>query len=312
MMHQSISIVAPCFNEENNINDFFDRVLALNINAELLFIDDGSTDNTWNKINALFDEFKRVHVVGIRFTKNFGKEAAIEAGLKKSTGDLIITIDSDLQHPVELIPKMINLWHRNQDVHIINAIKISRQKESFIKRFMVTIYYALFKFSTGINLENHSDFKLMDKRVLTAYLSLNEKNKFYRGLTHWLGFNAIDMAFEPEVRHEGEQSWSTLSLFKYAKSSILSFSYIPLKIISVLGALSILFSLILMVDTLIKKINGSSAEGFPTVILLQLGMGSLLLFSIGIVAEYLAEIYKEIKKRPSYIIDKEQRGEDES
>jgi len=311
MMDQPISIVVPCFNEENNINDFFDRVSALNINAELLFIDDGSTDSTWNKINDLLDEFKRVHVVGIRFTKNFGKEAAIEAGLEKCTGDLIVTIDSDLQHPIELIPEMVNLWNRNKDVHIINAVKINRQKESIIMRFMVTVYYALFKLCTGIKLENHSDFKLMDRKVLTAYVALNEKNKFYRGLTNWLGFNAIDLVFEPKLRQEGKKSWSTLSLFKYAKSSILSFSYIPLKVISFLGALSIIFSVVLMVDTIIKKINGSSAEGFPTVILLQLGMGSVLLFSIGILAEYLAEIYKEIKQRPMYIIDKEYREKDE-
>lgn len=310
-MVNTVSIVVPCFNEEANIRRFYNEILSLKIGVELLFVDDGSTDMTWNKIKELEVSHQGVNVVGIRFTKNFGKEAAIEAGLKKCSGELIITIDSDLQHPVELIPQMINLWERNKDIHIVNAVKINRQKESIFRKVLTYIYYSIFKLCTGIKLENHSDFKLIDRTVLNEYLKLKEKNKFYRGLTNWLGFNTIDLEFEPNQRQEGTQSWSTFSLLKYAKNSILSFSYLPLKIISFVGILSIVLSFILMVHTLYQKINGTSAEGFPTIILIQLGMGSVILFSIGILAEYISEIYKEIKSRPTYIVDKEYREKDE-
>jgi len=169
---------------------------------------------------------------------------------------------------------------------------------------MIAIYYYLLKKSTGLNLKNHSDFKLIDRVVLDSYLNLKEKNKFYRGLTTWLGFHSLDIKFLPEKRMIGKTSWSIWKLFQYAKSSVLAFSYLPLKFITWLGVVTFVFSIVLTIDTLIKKFNGSSAEGFPTVILLQLGIGSLILFCLGVIADYLSEIYKEIKQRPKFVLSK--------
>lgn len=298
---EKLSVVIPCKDEEKNLNELYNSICQLNIpSLELILIDDGSVDNTWSEINQI-SQSSQFDVIGLKFTKNFGKEAALEAGLSHCTGNVVITMDADLQHPVNKIPELIRLWENNTDVYIINTVKANRQKESFIKGFFVALYYRFFYLCSGMDIKNHTDYKLLDASVVKEYLLLNESSKFYRGLIHWLGFHSINFPINVIERPGNESSWGLVGLIKYAKRSVLSFSFLPLRTITWLGVLLFLFSLVLGVDTLLKTFNGNSAEGFPTVILLVLGIGSLILFSLGLIGEYLAEIYQEIKSRPKYI-----------
>lgn len=299
-----LSIVVPCLNEQQNIVELFDKLKTLNEGRlEIIFVDDGSVDSTWKHIESIIEN-SDICVIGIKFTKNFGKEAAIEAGLNKCTGNAVITMDADLEHPVEVIPKMIELWNNNQDVYIINAVKENRQKESLFKRICIYFYFKIFSFGSGIDLFNNTDFKLLDIIVVKEYINLPETRKFYRGLVNWLGYNSINIPIKLENRPNNQTSWNIFQLIKYAKHSILSFTYLPLKSITWLGVSLFLFSVILSIDTFIKTINGKSAEGFPTVIILILGVGSVIIFSLGLIGEYLAEIYNEVKGRPKYVSSK--------
>ena len=311
---EKLSLVIPCFNEEKNLDELTSQLIGLNDGRlEIIFVDDGSKDSTWSSILKIKNDNPGI-IKGIKFSKNFGKEAAIEAGLKACTGNIAITLDADLEHPVDTIPKMIALWKNNLDVDIVNAVKVNRQKESFLKKLFIYFYFKVFSFSTGLELKNHTDFKLLDKVVVDKYIHLPENNKFYRGLINWLGFNAINIDITIKDKEDSESGWTVVQLIKYAKNSILSFSDLPLKSITWLGLLLFIFSIGLSIDTLIKAMNGTSAEGFPTVILLILIIGSIIIFSLGILGEYLSEIFNEIKDRPKYVISEtvENHSENES
>ncbi len=192
----------------------------------------------------------------------------------------------------------------------MNTIKTIRQKESWFKKLLTNLYFKIFSLSSGVDLTNHTDFKLLDRVVVDCYLSLPEKGKFYRGLIAWLGFNSSNIGISVNNQSVRKSSWKIRQLFKYAKSSILSFSVIPLRIITWLGLSLFLFSTIMTIDTLFKTFSGSSAAGFPTVILLILGIGSVIIFSLGIIGEYMAEIYSELKDRPKYILNETRTKED--
>ncbi|WP_154222857.1 glycosyltransferase family 2 protein [Marinicella rhabdoformis] len=304
-----LSIVIPCLNEEKNLAELHDELIGINNGKiEIIYIDDGSKDKTWEVIEELIEN-SSVQVKGIRFTKNFGKEAAIESGFNVCTGDAVVTLDADLQHPVDTIPKMIEFWKNNKDVYIINALKETRQTEPFIKSALIHLYYKVFSFSCGMNLKNHTDFKFLDICVVKQYINLPEKNKFYRGLVNWLGYNSMNINIKINERPGNKTSWGNLQLIKYAKNTILSFSDLPLKSITWLGLFLFFFSLVMTIDTLVKKINGSSAEGFPTVILLILGIGSVIIFSLGLIGEYLAEIFNEIKARPRFVLSNKKESD---
>jgi dolichol-phosphate mannosyltransferase len=298
---EKLSVVIPCLNEEKNIKELYSELLGLQEkNLELIFVDDGSKDNTWHEVERLI-LLGDAKIKAIKFTRNFGKEAAIEAGLKASSGNVVITLDADLEHPIAVIPEMVDLWLNNRDVFIINTIKSVRQKEGWFKRRITNLYFKLFNISSGFDLSNHTDFKLLDRMVVNQYVNLPENNKFYRGLINWLGYHSISIPIKLINRPENTTSWSFLQLIKYAKNSILSFSVLPLKFITWIGFSLFVFSLILSIDTLIKAMSGTSAEGFPTVILLLLGIGSIIIFSLGLIGEYMAEMFKELKNRPQYV-----------
>lgn len=301
-----LSIILPCFNEAENINAVVSKIIDLKLNyiIELVLVDDGSDDETWLKIKECNAHKKIKSIIGVQFTRNFGKEAAIEAGIKTSTGDLVIILDCDNQHPIDLIPKMIKITEADESIKIVNAVKTQRQKESLLHKSLAKLYFYIFNKLTGINIYNDTDFKLLKRSVVNSLVKLNEVNKFFRGLSKWTGYKSKNLYFTPNDRKHGNNSWSKKKLFSYAKSSILSFSYIPLKLISWTGFILFIFSIILGVDTVLKTINSSPAEGIPTIIILILFIGSIILFCLGIIGEYLAEIYKEIKSRPSYVINK--------
>jgi dolichol-phosphate mannosyltransferase len=302
-----LSIVIPSYNEEANIANTAKRLSEIlqgaEIPYELIFMSDGSRDNTFAEIEkvAATDE----HIKGYEFSRNFGKEAAIFAGLKCATGTCAVVIDCDLQHPPEVIPEMFRLWKEGYDV--VEGIKSSRGDESFLHRAFANTFYGIMSKLMKINMNDTSDYKLLDRRVVDVLLDLKESNTFFRALSFWAGFKSTSVSYEVQERTAGESKWSFMSLLKYAVMNTTSFTTAPLQIVTFLGLFSIMVSVIFGVQTLIRYFMGNSVEGFTTVILLVLIIGGFIMLSLGIVGHYLARIYDEVKGRPRYIIARETR-----
>lgn len=297
-----LSIVLPSYNEEQNIANtarVLDELLtAEKIEYELIFVNDGSKDATYEEICKASEKNPRVK--GACFSRNFGKEASIFAGLKLACGDAVIVMDCDLQHPPEVIPKMWKLWQEGYEV--VEGIKTARGKESLAHRMSAGIFYKVMSALIKMDMNASSDYKLLDRKVVDVLTGLPEKNTFFRALTFWAGFKTTTVEYEVQERQYGESKWSTLSLMKYAVANATSFSTLPLQLVTVMGAISILFSVILAVQTLVRYLMGTSVEGFTTVILLILIIGGFIMLSLGIIGHYIARIYEEVKGRPKFII----------
>lgn len=299
-----LSVVIPAYNEEKLIGLAAGRIGSIlreaGIPCELIFVDDGSADRTWEEIGqaAQSDECVR----GVSFSRNFGKEAAIFAGLEAAKGDCCAVIDCDLQHPPEKLPEMYALWQQGWEV--VNGVKADRGKESGLHTFAANTFYRMMSRAVHIDMASSSDFKLMDRRVVDALLGLGERKTFFRALTGWVGFRSINVEFSVADRAEGTSHWSTLSLFRYAFSNIASYSSAPMQIVTVLGVLTLILSLVLGVQTLIRWALGHAADGFTTVIILLLLIGSILMISLGIIGYYIAELFIEVKARPRYLVAK--------
>lgn len=299
-----LSVVLPAYNEEQNIANTV-RVLSGvleqgGIPYELVFISDGSVDATYEEIER--EAASNPHVKGAQFSRNFGKEAAIFAGLELACGDAVVVMDCDLQHPPSVIPQMWKLWQ--DGVEVVEGIKSSRGKESLWHRISAGLFYKLMSKLIKMDMNASSDFKLLDRKVVNVLLELPERNTFFRALTFWAGFRTESVEYEVQERQFGESKWSFFSLMKYAVSNATSFSTLPLQLITVMGMVMILFSVILAIQTMVKYLTGTAVEGFTTVILLILIVGGFLMLSLGIIGHYLARIYEEVKGRPKYIIGK--------
>lgn len=299
-----LSVVIPAYNEEKLIGLAAGQIGSIlreaGIPYELIFVDDGSADRTWEEIGqaAQSDECVR----GVSFSRNFGKEAAIFAGLEAAKGDCCAVIDCDLQHPPEKLPEMYALWQQGWEV--VNGVKADRGKESGLHTFAANTFYRMMSKAVRIDMASSSDFKLMDRRVVAALLGLGERKTFFQALTGWVGFRSINVEFSVADRAEGTSHWSTLSLFRYAFSNIASYSSAPMQIVTVLGVLTLILSLVLGVQTLIRWALGHAADGFTTVIILLLLIGSILMISLGIIGYYIAELFIEVKARPRYLVAK--------
>lgn len=297
-----ISLIIPSFNEEENIENtaktLTDILSAQSFDYELVFVNDGSKDATYDRINELSKNDERIK--GISFSRNFGKEAAIFAGLEVSTGDACIVLDCDLQHPPTLIPQMVSLW--NEGYEIVEGVKASRGKESFFHKVCAGMFYGVMSALTKVDMRSTSDYKLIDRKVVDVLLSLSEKNTFFRALTFWAGFKSIKVEYDVAERQFGKTKWSFMSLMKYAINNATSFSTLPLQIVTYLGVLALAFSVVFGIQTLVRYFMGRAEAGFPTVILLELFIGGLIMLSLGIIGHYLARIYEEVKGRPRYII----------
>lgn len=300
----SISIIIPIYDEARSLDACLgevQNVLKPLSDHEIIVIDDGSTDESWERLKDFSRTCRNLRV--IRFARNFGKEAAIIAGLHAASGDAAIVMDADLQHPPELIPEMIRPW-REKGYPIVDAVKETRQEESFFYGIGARLFYYLFLKSTNIDIRNASDFKLLDRKVIDQYLLLPERGRLFRGLTAWLGFQKTTMTFVPPKRYDsdGRSRWTFFSLLKLARNSLISFSAAPMQLVTWLGIITLVISVVLGIQTLLNKLIGQAVEGFTTVILVQLGVGSILMISLGLIGEYLARIYDEIKARPMYVI----------
>lgn len=299
-----LSIILPSYNEEQNIANTAKVLSELcqreKIAYELIFISDGSKDGTYAEILKAASE--NPHVKGAEFSRNFGKEASIFAGLQLACGDAVIVMDCDLQHPPEVIPRMWELWQAGFEV--VEGIKSSRGKESLAHRMSAGLFYKIMSMLIKMDMNASSDYKLLDRKVVDVLLQLPERNTFFRALTFWSGFRTTAVEYEVQERLYGESKWSFWSLMKYAVSNATSFSTLPLQLVTVMGVVSILFSVILGIQTLVKYLMGTAVEGFTTVILLILIIGGFLMLSLGIIGHYIARIYEEVKGRPKYIISR--------
>ena len=297
-----ISVILPSYNEEDNISRAAEQIGKVlqseNLAYELIFVNDGSTDTTWQKITDLSHE--NSHVVGVNFSRNFGKEAAIMAGLAQSRGDCVAVMDCDLQHPPETLLEMIHLWQEGYEV--IEGIKRSRGTESVFHRFAAGTFYRLMSTATKVDMSRASDFKLMDRKAVNAILSLPEKNAFFRALSSWVGFRTASVEFDVQEREAGTSKWSSRSLISYAVRNITSFSSAPLQLITFCGVIVLALAVVMGIQTLVRYFSGTAVAGFTTVILLILLIGSVLMLSLGLIGYYLAQIYNELKDRPRYLI----------
>jgi dolichol-phosphate mannosyltransferase len=300
-----LSVIIPAYNEGENINIAADTISGLlvggGIEHEIIFSDDGSADNTWEIIAAKSKTCKNVR--GIRFSRNFGKEAAIFAGLEVAKGDCAVVIDCDLQHPPELIPQMYGLWKEGYEV--VEARKANRGRESLLYKSFAKSFYRLMKSSSGLNLDGASDYKLLDRKVIDALNGMKERLTFFRALSAWVGFRTVQVEFRVQPRLHGKTKWSFKKLFKFAISSVTGFTNFPMHMMSVFGTLFLMLSVGLAVYTLVQFFTTEPPGGITTVILLLLIIGSLLMLGLGVIGYYLSKIYEEIKFRPRYIINEE-------
>ena len=299
-----LSVILPSYNEEKMIAKATARMAEIlqpeKIDYELLFIDDGSRDGTWAQINEAAE--KDSHVVGVHFSRNCGKEAAMFAGLEQARGDCCVVIDCDLQHPPEKIVEMYRLWEQGYEV--VEGIKEDRGEESGLHKFAANSFYGLISKATGMDMSSSSDFKLLDRKVVDTLNSLPERNVFFRALSFWVGYKKTSVSYCVQERTEGVSKWSTKSLIKYALTNISSFSSAPLHIVTVLGFIMLAVAFVLGIIALVQKISGVALGGFTTVILLLLFSASVIMISLGIIGYYIARIYDEIKGRPGYIISR--------
>ena len=297
-----LSVVLPAYNEEASVPRAARVICSLlagaDIRHELIFVDDGSRDGTWAAIQAQIAPHPQVR--GVRFSRNFGKEAAIFAGLAQARGDCAVVLDCDLQHPPEKILEMYRLWLEGYQV--VEGVKVSRGKESPLHTLAARTFYSLISNATGIDMSRASDFKLLDRRAVDTLLAMREKNAFFRALSSWIGFSTAQVEFEVQPRLEGESKWSIRSLTRYALVNLTSFSAAPLQLVTLLGVVVFLCSVVLGIWSLWQKLSGQALEGFTTIILLQLIIGSVLMICLGIIGYYVARIYEEIKDRPRYIV----------
>ncbi len=297
-----LSVILPSYNEEGNIANTA-RVLSetltnAEIEYELIFVSDGSTDGTYEAIQE--ESKKNSKVKGLEFSRNFGKEASIFAGLSVACGDACIVMDCDLQHPADIVPKMYKLWE--EGFEIVEGVKSSRGKEGIFHKAFAGIFYGIMSKLIKMDMKNSSDFKLIDRKVVNVLLELKEHNTFFRALTFWAGFKTTTISYDVAERQYGTSKWSFKSLFRYAILNATSFSTLPLQLITYMGVICIAFSFVLGIQTLVKYFMGHAMEGFTTVILLILIVGGFVMLSLGIVGHYLARIYEEVKGRPKFII----------
>ena len=298
-----LSIVVPCFNEEESVGIFLGEIQKVLVghDFEIIYINDGSSDNTLEKIKNLADANSNIKYIS--FSRNFGKEAAIYAGLKNASGDLICIMDADLQHPPQLLPKMIEMIY-SEDCDVVAARRTSRKGESKIKSFFSRLFYKIFNLISEMDLvEGATDYRVMTRQVVDSLLELGEYNRFSKGLFQWVGFDTRWVPYENVERVAGETTWSFWGLFKYSIEGIVAFTTAPLSISTLLGTVFSIIAFIYMIFIVTKHLLFSDpVQGFATIMCAILLLGGIQLLSIGVLGKYLEKTYVETKKRPIFIV----------
>ncbi len=298
-----ISVVVPVYCEGRHLSDVITAICealgTLNAPCELILVDDGSPDDSWEVITE--ESRTRPALRALRLSRNFGKEAALCAGLDMARGKAVIVMDGDLQHPPALIPEMVRTW-RESGADVVEAVKTHPGKQSILVKCGSRLFYSLLKKLSGFDLEGASDFKLMDRRAVDAWRRMKERNVFFRGMSAWLGYQRVQLPFVVPERVGGQSRWSTLRLVRLAVTGLTSFSSLPLLLVNFLGGICLLVAVVLGSQALFLKATGRAVTGFTTVITLQLLIASFLMISLGIIGEYIARIYDEVKGRPRYVV----------
>lgn len=303
-MTQLVSIVVPTFNESAGIEQTLPVIFAAleaveDTRFKILVVDDGSRDDTAEKVRRLCEQRDDLELLCLN--RNFGKEAAVHAGLMHAEGDAVVVMDSDLQHPPQLIPAMVELW--KDGIEVVEGCKSSRGKESLVSRVLAQSFYALFNKLTGFDIKNKADFKLLDRRVVDAYCEMPEKKRFFRGMVPWLGFTAAQLYFDVPERRHGRTAWPKFGLMRFSLTALSSFTSTPLHLVTLLGLLFMVISLVIGGIAIYDKLTGAAVSGFTTVILLVLITGSLTMFALGQIGIYIEQIFDEVKRRPTYMIN---------
>lgn len=298
---KTLDIVVPCYNEEEMLLIFYKEVSdnLKNIKWNVIFVNDGSNDNTLEVIKELENSYDNVKYIS--FSRNFGKESAIYAGLDYSTEDYVVLMDADLQDPPSLIPKMMEYI---KEYDIVGTRRVTRKGEPFIRSFFARLFYKIANKITKIELvDGARDFRLMKREVVNAILDLKEYNRFSKGIFQWVGFETKWLEYENIERQKGESSWSFWELFKYSIEGIVSFTTAPLHIATITGIFFSIIAFLAIIVIVIKTLLfGEHVEGWPSTVSIILFLSGIQLFAAGIIGEYLAKIYLESKKRPIYII----------
>ena len=302
MREGRLSVIIPAYNEQENIVNTVQTVSAVldaaYIAYEIIFVDDGSGDATWKNICEISEHSDKI--IGIRFSRNFGKEAAIYAGLEESTGDCTAVMDCDLQHPPDKLVEMYRLWQSGAEV--IEGLKSSRGEESKVHSVFAKLFYGIISRAAGFDMSDASDFRLLDRKAVTVLMNMKEKSAFFRGLSSWIGFETAQIQFDVQERAAGESKWSMWQLVRYAIKDITSFTTLPMQIVTVMGGLMLVVTILQGIEALVTYFRGQALGGFTTVILLQLFIGSITMLSLGIIGYYIARIYEEVRGRPRYIV----------
>lgn len=298
-----VSVIVPAYNEAAGLAQFLEQLFAIlrqcTRSHEVWVIDDGSRDATWECVRAELPRYPQLR--GLRFTRNFGKEAGILAGLRQATGQAVIVMDSDGQHPPSLIPEMLEVW-RSGKGQIVAAQKANRETDSFMARLNAKLFNRLMHALTGLDLEGASDFRLLDRRVVDTLLAFPEKIRFFRGMTVWTGFTTVPLAFDVAPRIAGESHWSTAQLTRLAVTAITAYSAKPLGMIFRLGLLGMVAAGLLLLQALYSWVADIAVSGWTSMTVVILFFGSANLLGIGVLGAYLAQIFDEIKGRPEFLI----------
>jgi polyisoprenyl-phosphate glycosyltransferase len=300
-----LSIVAPAYNEERNIPAFLAAIVpvleSIGEPFEVIFINDGSRDGTLGMLAAASSQDPRIKVVGL--ARNFGKDVALTAGLAHASGQAVIPIDCDLQHPVELIPQFVAKWREGYDMVI--GVRSKRDEEGWLRRTLSQSYYKFMRSMTHVEIPpNAGDFRLLDRKILDVINKMPERHRFMKGIFAWPGFKVASIEFQANIRaNETRSSWSFFKLWRFALDGLFSFSSAPLKWWTYLGVLSAIGAFIYLVVTLIQKLFfGIDAPGYASLLIVMLFFNALILISNGIQGEYIARIFEEVKGRPLYVI----------
>ncbi|MFA7269725.1 MAG: glycosyltransferase family 2 protein [Sterolibacterium sp.] len=296
-----LSVVVPAFNEAEGIGAFLERLVGILQGCcnefEIWVVDDGSRDATWERLRDQHIPQLR----GLRFTRNFGKEAAILAGLRQAQGRAVIVMDADGQHPPDLVPQMLSVW-RDGCAQIVAAQKIARDGDGWWARLRAHFFNGLMRILTGLDLSGASDFRLLDRRVVDTLLAFPEKVRFFRGMTVWTGFTTVQLGFEVAPRIAGSSQWSTAQLSRLAITAITAYSAKPLGMIFRFGLLGMATAILLLLQALYSWASGIAVSGWTSLTVVVLMFGSATLLSLGVLGAYLAQIFDEIKRRPEFLI----------
>jgi len=306
MFDMKYSLVLPIFNEEENLKVLYERLIKslkpLKGTFEFIFVDDGSTDKSLELLMSFRKRDKQVKIIS--FSRNFGHQTAVTAGLDHVTGDCIAVLDADLQDPPEVLQTFFSKLNEGYDV--VYAIR-RRRKENVFKKLMYTIFYRLLRMSANIYIPLDSgDFCVMKKRVVDVLVTMQERNRFVRGLRSWAGFKQIGLEYDRATRYAGKSKYTTGKLFKLAFDGLFSFTYVPLRFLTIVGFLTFLLSVLGSLFAIYLKYftnNYDAVPGFATTVILIMFMGGLNMFSIGLVGEYVGRIFDEVKQRPKYVIE---------